>query len=67
MLVKGKSVMDQGDEMQWSLLIIYLAKALQNLLGSHRVSDPQEEGETFRKYKVQVPLSYLNKTEGHLN
>lgn len=40
MLVKGRSVMDQGAEMQWSLPIIYPAKAFQNLLGSLRDSAP---------------------------
>lgn len=58
MLVKGRSVMDQGAEMQWSLLVIYPAKAFQNLLGLLKDSVPQEEGKSTERSKVQMPLSY---------
>lgn len=58
--------MDQGVEMQWSLPIIYPAKAFQNLLGSFRDSAPQEEGKGTERWKARMPLSYYN-IEVHLN
>lgn len=58
MLVKGGSVMDRGAEMQWSLPIIYPAKAFQNLRGSFRGSTPREEGKGAERRKVGTPLSH---------
>lgn len=57
MLVKGRGVMDQGAEIQWSLPIIYPAKAFQNLLGSFRDSSLRREG------GVQKDVRYRDATE----
>ena len=58
MLVKGRSVIDQGAEMQWSLPIIPPAKAFQNLLGSFRDLPHQKEGKGTERCQAHTPLNY---------